>query len=84
MEERRLVQYLIKEFFHGVVLSHQVVDLVLTVHRWLALTGAAEILGHLIWVVLILFKMSPLGELHGVECDIWGSKASDITETLTY
>lgn len=76
--------YLIKEFFHGAVLPHQVVDLVLAVHRRLALTGAAEILGHLIWVVLILFKLAPLGELHGGECDMFGCKTSHLTETCSY
>lgn len=78
------MQYLIKKFFHGVVLPHEEVDLVLAVHRRLALTGTAEILGHLIWVVLILFKFSPLGELHGGEYEIWGSKTSYITETFSY
>lgn len=65
------MQYLSKQFFHGVVLPHQVVDLVLAVHRWLALTGTAKILGHLIRVVLILFKFSPLGELNGGKCENW-------------
>lgn len=65
------MQYLIKEFFHGVVLPQQVVDLILAVHRGLALTGAAEILGHLTRVVLILFKLPPLGQLHDGDCDIY-------------
>lgn len=68
--ENKLFQYLIKEFFHGVVLPQQVVDLILAIHRGLALTGAAEILGHLTWVVLILFKLPPLGQLHGSEGDM--------------
>lgn len=66
----KTIQHLIKEFFHGVVLPQQVVDLILAVHRGLALTGAAEILGHLTWVVLILFKLPPLSQLHGGECYI--------------
>lgn len=64
------MQYLIKEFFHGVVLPQQVVDLILAIHRQLALTRAAEILCHLTRVVLILFKLPPLGQLHGGEYDI--------------
>ena len=64
------MQYLIKEFLHGIILPQQVVDLILAVHRRLALTGAAKILGHLTRVVLILFKLPPLGQLHDVEYDI--------------
>lgn len=68
------MQYLSEEFFHGVILSQQVEDLILAVHRGLALTGAAEILGHLTWVVLILFKLPPLGQLHGGECYMFKKK----------
>lgn len=58
------VDYLTQEFFHGAVLSQQVVDLILAVHGCLALTGAAEVLGHLTLVVLVLLKLPPLGQLH--------------------
>lgn len=61
------MQYLIKELLHGAVLAQQVVDLILAVHRGLALTGAAEVLGHLTRVVLILFELPPLGQLHDGE-----------------
>lgn len=64
-----MIQYLINEFFHGVVLPQQVVDLILAVHRGLALAGAAEILGHLTRVVLIFFKLPPLGQLHVGQCE---------------
>lgn len=57
------VHYLTQQFLHGVVLSQQVVDLIMAVHRRLALTGAAEILGHLTRIVLILLKLSTLGKL---------------------
>lgn len=64
-----MTNYLIKHFFHGVVFPQQVEDLILTVHRRLTLTGAAEILGHLTRIVLILFELPPLGQLCGGECD---------------
>lgn len=58
------VDYLTQELFHGAVLSQQVVELILAVHGRLALTGAAEVLGHLTLVVLVLLKLPPLGQLH--------------------
>lgn len=58
------VRHLSQEFLHGAVLSQQKVDLILAVHRLLALTGAAEVLGHLTRVILILLKLPPLGQLH--------------------
>lgn len=61
------VHYLTQQFLHGVILSQQVVDLIMAVHGRLALTGAAEILGHLTRVVLILLKLSTLGELRGAK-----------------
>lgn len=61
IEEAR---YLGEELFHGAVLPQQVVDLLLAVHRGLALAGAAEILRHLSRIVLVLFKVAPLGQLH--------------------
>lgn len=57
------MDYLTQEFFHGVILSQQVVDLILAVHGRLAFTGAAEVLGHLTVVVLVFFKLPPLGQL---------------------
>lgn len=61
------VHYLTQQFLHGVILSQQVVDLIMAVHGRLALTGAAEILGHLTRVVLILLKLSTLGELRAAK-----------------
>ena len=55
--------YLIEEPLHGVVLPHEVVDLILAVDRLDTLTGAAEVLRHLTRVVVLLLKPTPLGQL---------------------
>lgn len=65
MNKYQQTRYLIQQLFHGVILPQQVVDLILAVNRWLALTGAAEILGHLTRIVLIFLKVPPLRQLHG-------------------